>query len=255
MTTESGTEAAPLRWGGLAWRAVAVAAIVAAVAAFIVAVRGTGRTDGSAAAQTGADAGPATIATAVKRSVDVFGHAGDGKPWTRMQNPNRQGAPLVFLVQRRKPGWLKVLLPTRPNGATGWVRTSDVGLSTTDYRVDVSLRRHRMVLHKGARTVLDRPAAVGAAKTPTPAGRFFVTVLLRPPDPHGAYGPYAFGLSAHSTKLFHFGGGPGQVGLHGTDEPSALGHAVSHGCVRVSNDTVRRMAKILPLGTPVTISR
>src|SRR5262245_25615978 len=133
-------EAAPLRWGGLAWRAAAVAVIVAGIAGFIVAVHGTGGTDGSAAASDGADgADKATIATAVKRSVDVFGHAGDGKPWTRMLNPNRQGAPLTFLVQKKRTGWVKVLLPTRPNGATGWIRTSDVGLSTTDYRLDVSL--------------------------------------------------------------------------------------------------------------------
>ena len=249
-------EAAPLRWGGLVWRAAAVTVIVAGIAGFIVAVHGTGRTDDAAAAarDRASGAARATIATAVKRSVDVFGHAGDGKPWTRMLNPNRQGAPLTFLVEKKRTGWVKVLLPTRPNGATGWVRTSDVGLSSTDYRLDVSLHRHRVVLRKGTRTVLDRPAAVGAAKTPTPTGRFFVTVLLRPPDPHGAYGPYAFGLSAHSTKLFHFGGGPGQVGMHGTDEPSSLGRPVSNGCVRVADDTVRALAKVVPLGTPVTIA-
>jgi len=255
---EDRDEAAPLHWGGLAWRVAVVAVIVAGIATFIVAVHGTGRTDGGSPAEAEARAaaeGRATIATAVKRVVDVFGHEGDGKPWTRMTNPNRQGAPLTFLVQEKRPGWVKVLLPTRPNGATGWVRTSDVGMSKTDYRLDVSLRRHRVVLHKGTRTLLDRPAAVGAPKTPTPTGLFFVTVLLRPPQAHGAYGPYAFGLSAHSTKLFHFGGGPGQVGLHGTNEPSSLGHPVSNGCIRVSDDTVRRLAKIVPLGMPVTIAR
>lgn len=247
----------PLRRIDLAWRVVVVVAIVAGIASFIVAVHGTGGTGDSAAdAQTraAADGTPATIATAVKRSVDIYGHLGDGAPWTRMTNPNRQGAPLVFLVLRRTSGWLHVLLPTRPNGARGWIKASDVGLSKTDYRVDISLRRHRVVVHKGARTVVDRAAAVGAPKTPTPTGRFFVTVLLRPPDPKGAYGPYAFGLSAHSDKLFHFGGGPGQIGMHGTDEPKALGHAVSNGCVRLSDATVGKLAKLLPLGTPVTIA-
>lgn len=251
-TEDGGGPTAALGGFGLVWRVVAVAAIVAAIVAFIVVVHGTGGAD-PASSQRG---GPrrATIAAATTGSVDVFGHAGDHKPWTRMANPNRQGAPLVFLVQRRSSGWLNVLLPTRPNGAHGWIKSSDVKLSTTDYRVDVSLSRHRVIVHKGARTVVDRPAAVGGPKTPTPTGRFFVTVLLKPPDPKGAYGPYAFGLSAHSTKLFHFGGGPGQVGLHGTDDPSSLGHAVSHGCIRVSNKTIRALAKVLPLGTPVTIS-
>lgn len=247
---ERGGAAAALGRLGLVWRVVAVAAIVAAIVAFIVAAHGTGGADPAA------QGGPAraTIAAATTGSVDVFGHAGDHKPWTRMANPNRQGAPLVFLVERRSSGWLKVLLPTRPNGAHGWIKASDVKLSATDYRVDVSLGRHRVVVHKGTRTIVDRPAAVGAAKTRTPTGRFFVTVLLKPPDAKGAYGPYAFGLSAHSAKLFHFGGGPGQIGLHGTDEPSSLGRPVSHGCIRVSNKTIRALAKVLPLGTPVTIS-
>lgn len=247
---KGGGLAAALGGLGLVWRVVAVAAIIAGIVTFIVAVHGTG------GAEPAARGGPrhATIAAATTGRVDVFGHAGDHKPWTRMANPNRQGAPLVFLVRQRRPGWLNVLLPTRPNGAHGWIKASDVKLATTDYRVDVSLSRHRLVVHKGTRTVVDRPAAVGAAKTPTPAGRFFVTVLLKPPDATGAYGPYAFGLSAHSAKLFHFGGGPGQVGVHGTNEPSSLGRPVSHGCVRVSNKTIRALAKVLPLGTPVTIT-
>ena len=119
----------------------------------------------------------------------------------------------------------------------------------------MSLTRHRMVLRKGGKTILERPAAAGAAKTPTPTGRFYVTVLLRVPDPNGEYGPYAFGLSGNSSVLFHFGGWPGQVGLHGTNDPAALGRSVSSGCVRVSNDTVTRLAKLIPLGTPVTIAK
>lgn len=266
MPAEDGvhtSQAAPLAWRGLAWRVAVVAVIVAGIAAFIVAVHGTGRADGtdgqntgdSAAAQRVADGtGPVTIATAITRYVGVYGHQGDAKPWIRLMTPNRQGAPLTFLVIRQTKGWVKVLLPMRPNGSTGWVSTTAVGLSHTDYRIHVSLSHHRVELRKGARTVLTRPAATGLAKTPTPTGPFYVTVLIRTPDPHGLYGPYAFGLSAYSKVLYHFGGGPGQVGLHGTNEPSALGHAASNGCVRVSDDTVRTLAKIIPLGTPVTIS-
>jgi len=254
-------QAAPLRWGGLAWRAAVVLAIVALFVGYIVAVHGTGNadedsTDGAVAEQRQvvARGRPVTIAVAVKRWVGVYGHADDARPWRTMRTPNDLGAPLTFLVLSKEPGWVHVLLPTRPNGSTGWVRSSDVGLSHTDYRIDVSLSRHRMQLRKRNATILDRPVAVGAAKTPTPKGLFYVTVLLRPPDPDGAYGPYAFGLSGHSTVLFHFGGGPGQIGLHGTNEPESLGGSVSSGCIRVSDATVRRLATIVPLGTPVTVS-
>ena len=79
--------------------------------------------------------------------------------------------------------------------------------------------------------------------------------LLQQANPSGAYGPYAFGLSAYSNVLYSFGGGPGQIGLQGTNEPGALGTNVSHGCIRISNSGISRLARILPLGTPVQITR
>jgi lipoprotein-anchoring transpeptidase ErfK/SrfK len=94
---------------------------------------------------------------------------------------------------------------------------------------------------------------VGRAATPTPAGQFYVTELLRPPNARGAYGPYAFTLSAYSNVYQRFGSGDGAVGLHGTNEPRSLGADASHGCVRVSNDVIQRLAATLPLGTPVVI--
>lgn len=242
-------QAVPRKWGGLAWRVVLVVVIVAAIGGTAGAVYETNRTNGPAAPK------PAMIATAVVRGVNVFDHAGSAKPAQTLANPNRQGAPLTFLVQQRRTGWLNVLLPARPNGSSGWIHASDVRLTTTAYRIDVSLSRHKMVVHSGAKTIMTRKVATGAAKTPTPTGRFFVTVLLRPMNPKGEYGPYAFGTSAYSAVLFHFGGGPGQVGLHGTNEPALLGKSVSSGCVRMSNDTVTRLAETIPLGTPVTISR
>jgi lipoprotein-anchoring transpeptidase ErfK/SrfK len=79
--------------------------------------------------------------------------------------------------------------------------------------------------------------------------------LLRPPDPRGFYGPYAFGLSAYSPVYTSFAGGDGQVGIHGTDNPGAIGRDVSHRCIRVANAVVARLARRLPLGTPVAIVR
>ncbi len=95
--------------------------------------------------------------------------------------------------------------------------------------------------------------ADGAAATPTPVGRFFITELLRQPARHGLYGPWAFGLSAHSAVLAHWGGGDGQVGIHGTDEPQLIGRSISHGCIRLRNRDIARLARVLPLGTPVDI--
>jgi lipoprotein-anchoring transpeptidase ErfK/SrfK len=53
--------------------------------------------------------------------------------------------------------------------------------------------------------------------------------------------------------LTEFGGGDGQVGIHGTNDPSSIGRPVSHGCVRVANDVITRLATTIPIGTQVTI--
>jgi lipoprotein-anchoring transpeptidase ErfK/SrfK len=91
--------------------------------------------------------------------------------------------------------------------------------------------------------------------TPTPAGLYYITELLKQPNPLGTYGPYAFGLSAHSNVLHEFAGRDGILGIHGTDFPNGIGTDVSHGCIRLSNRAITKLARLLPIGTPVRISR
>ncbi len=160
----------------------------------------------------------------------------------------------VLLVRARRGAWLRVLLPVRPNGSSGWIRADRVDLRTDPYRIDVALRAHRLVVRRGGRVVLRTPIGVGRSGTPTPRGLAYVTSLLRQPDPHGLYGPWAFGLSVYSPVLTSFGGGPGQVGIHGTDAPAGIGRDVSHGCIRLPNAAIERLARMLPLGTPVRIA-
>jgi lipoprotein-anchoring transpeptidase ErfK/SrfK len=162
-------------------------------------------------------------------------------------------APLALLARSRRHGWLRVLLPVRPNGAQGWVRVRDVALRADPYALTIALRAHRLVLRRAGRVVLRAPIGVGRAATPTPRGLAYVTELLRQPDPGGLYGPWAFGLSVYSPVLTSFGGGPGQVGIHGTNDPAGIGRDVSHGCIRLRNAAIERLARLLPLGTPVRI--
>lgn len=176
-----------------------------------------------------------------------------GLPIASLSPLTRVGAPRVALVVSETPEWLQVLLPLRPNGSVGWVRRSDVDVTYTSLRVEIDRAAHRLRAFDGDALFLDEAVAVGRHTTPTPAGQFFVTELLRPPNPNGAYGPYAFTLSAYSPVYQRFGSGDGAVGLHGTNEPRHLGSDASHGCVRLGNDAIRRLAALLPLGTPVVI--
>jgi lipoprotein-anchoring transpeptidase ErfK/SrfK len=222
---------------------VAAASLAAAVAA-----------GAAVSARAAAGPAPSIVAQATGRAVAVYRAPAARRPFLTLSNPSPGGAPLVFLVKARRSGWEQVYLPTRPNGSTGWIRDGAVTLATDPYRLVVSLRSHSLTVWKDGRVIHREPAGVGRSVMPTPIGTYYIVELLQQPDPSGPYGPYAFGLSAFSNVLYSFGGGPGQVGLHGTNEPSALGTNVSHGCIRISNAGITRLARVLPLGTPVQIT-
>jgi lipoprotein-anchoring transpeptidase ErfK/SrfK len=105
----------------------------------------------------------------------------------------------------------------------------------------------------GPQVFLQKSVGVGTGGTPTPTGDFYITELLQPDNPNGPYGPYAFGLSAFSNVLYSFAGGPGEVGLHGTNESGSFGRDVSHGCIRVDNASITQLAQNMPIGTPIKI--
>lgn len=156
-----------------------------------------------------------------------------------------------------RPGadWLQVLLPTRPNGSTGWVPADSVTVTHTPFRVFIALDDRSIVVEQDSSAVFTTTIAIGTDENPTPVGPTFVTELIQTIEPDGAYGPFAFGLALHSDTLTEFAGGPGQVGVHGTNAPELIGQAVSHGCVRLTNDDIVSLVDLgLPLGVPVFIT-
>jgi lipoprotein-anchoring transpeptidase ErfK/SrfK len=172
-----------------------------------------------------------------------------------LSNPTEVGAPLVFLVTEEMGEWVEVLLPIRPNGSRGWLRTADVELLEHRFRVQVDLGAHRITVTEGAKTILKAPVGIGTQDTPTPGGLFYIKELLRPPDPDTIYGPYAYGLSGFSNQLTSFAGGEGVIGIHGTNAPWTVGQNLSHGCIRMLNHDIEKLVPLLPLGTPVKIVR
>lgn len=191
-------------------------------------------------------------------SIEVFAEAGDDEPSQTIGNPvDGEGlavAPVVFLaVEQPAPDadWIEVNLPVRPNGSTGWVRAEDVQLSSHDFRIEVRIAEHRIVVTEGDEVALDAPAGVGTSQTPTPGGTFYTRSLIRSTNP--AYGPFAYGLSGYSEVHETFGNGPGDIGIHGTDDEAAVGSDVSNGCIRLHNDDIEALSGVLPLGVPVDI--
>ncbi len=154
--------------------------------------------------------------------------------------------------------WLRVRLPGRALGGrtpppTGWILATNTQPSTTDWHIVVDLGARRVVVYRDGQRLRAYRAIVGKRSTPTPRGEYFVEESVRvPSDRPGA--PFALALSARSNVFQEFEGGPGQVAIHGlTNIGGQLGTAVSHGCVRLANSVITRLATRIVAGVPVTI--
>lgn len=150
--------------------------------------------------------------------------------------------------------WLKVMLPGRPNSATGWIKRAGTRARSTRWAIHVGLATRRVFVFHSGRLIRTFSAVVGKPSTPTPTGSFFVeeTVIMPSSEPGG---PYALALSARSNVLQQFDGGPGQIGIHGRDGlGGTLGQGESHGCMRLATPDIDWLAVRIPPGTRVTIS-
>ena len=165
---------------------------------------------------------------------------------------------IVSIIGRSKDPrglwWMKVRLPIRPNGTTGWVPRHALGeILETDTWLKVDQAKLRMVLIKRGRVVFRAPIGVGQARWPTPTGTFYVRNRLHGPSLGPIYGPLAFGTSARSAVLTDWPGG-GVIGIHGTNSPGLLPGRVSHGCIRLRNADILRLGRLMQVGTPITIT-
>lgn len=186
--------------------------------------------------------------------VQVFSGPEQPAPFQVLEEFTILGSPRVFLVENGpEDGWVKLSLPVRPNGSTGWARSSDFRFEVVSHLVIIDLSDFRLVFLDSTNVLFDTPVATGSADNPTPTGRFFVTDVVELADHGGPWGPFAIGLSAHSDTITEFNGGDGIVGIHGTNRPSKIGQPVSLGCIRVPNDVITDLAALIELGTPVVI--
>jgi lipoprotein-anchoring transpeptidase ErfK/SrfK len=183
--------------------------------------------------------------------------------------PNASATPLATLEAQRPitgvrtvlpvlghavGGWLRVRLPGRPNGSTGWIRTRATAVGVTPWHIVVDTARRRVLVFRAGRVVKIFRAVVGKPSTPTPAGTFFVEEAVRL-SPADVGAPFALALSARSNVLQEFDGGPGQIALHGLSNIGGiLGTAASHGCVRLDDAAMRWLVGRIGAGVPVTVT-
>lgn len=152
--------------------------------------------------------------------------------------------------------WVRVQLPKRPNGSTAWLPEGAVQLRPLTTRIRVRLASRTVEVIRSGRVVTRFRAAVGTGGTPTPVGTFAVQDPVHSSRSQRSYlGPYIITLTAFSPVLRTFMGGPGLIAIHGTSAPQLLGQAVSHGCIRISNESVSRLWSVVEPGMPVQITR
>ena len=107
------------------------------------------------------------------------------------------------------------------------------------HSITVDLSARQLILNEDGRQVKTYPVGVGKMLTPTPTGTFYIA--NKQPSPGGPFGAMCMGLSKP-----HYG-------IHGTNNPASIGHIVSHGCIRMYNQDVIELSRIVEIGTPVKI--
>lgn len=253
----------PRRWP-IGWVIAAGAALAAGGALLL---SGTGGTHGGAGGQpvpaasaeatvspaaAGGSPGVTPVATVLRAAPRYAspGHRGHGtvpSSWW--------GRPSVLPVLATRPGWVRVRLAQRPNGATAWLSAGDVRLGATPYRIVIDLAATHLKLYEHNRLVLSAPAGVGAVDDPTPTGEYFAAFDELPLGP--GYGPFIMVTSAHNPSYTDWAGsGDAIIGIHGPlGEDARIGTSgarISHGCVRLHLAALAKLADVPP-GTPIDI--
>jgi len=149
-------------------------------------------------------------------------------------------------------GWTRVLLPSKPNGSTGWLQTADVAESRTKYLIRVHLGARKLELLRGEKQIGEWSVGIGKPDTPTPTGRTFLLGSIV--DPGQQFSPVILPLGSHSDTLDSFGGGPGTVAIHTWPSTEVFGTESSHGCIQVPEDALDHLKEV-PLGTLVLVDQ
>lgn len=107
------------------------------------------------------------------------------------------------------------------------------------YEIFVNTKNFTLTLLKDGKTFKTYPIAIGKPSTPTPKGTF--RIINKAYNPGGPFGARWLGLSIKG------------YGIHGTNNPSSIGKAVSNGCIRTYNKNIIELYNTVPIGTIVRI--
>ena len=124
--------------------------------------------------------------------------------------------------------------------------------ASTTRRVIVSIPDRKLALVENGRIVSVYPVAVGAPISPSPVGIFSIINRVSNPTYYktgkvvgpGTTNPVGTRWIGLSVKGY---------GIHGTDAPASIGHAKSHGCIRLRNHDIERLFERVRAGDVVEL--
>ncbi len=150
-----------------------------------------------------------------------------------------------------KTAWYKITVPGRPNGRVGWVPAKQISIRRVPWQVVVYRGSRVVQVWKDDKLVDTSKVAVGAPGMETPIGLYYVTVRFRPVT---SAVPRRCSPSRRApTPSSRSGRAAASSACTARRHPSLLGQAVSHGCVRISNETANFLRDRIPLGTPIRV--
>jgi lipoprotein-anchoring transpeptidase ErfK/SrfK len=190
----------------------------------------------------------------ITRRVRMHASPGGRRVGPALRPRTEFGSPKVARVTRRRSGWLRIVVPDRPNGSPAWIPARAARLGATDVSIHVDRSARRLTVRRGDRVVRRFPVAVGRAGTETPLGSFAVTDKLRTGRSDSPYGCCALALSGHQPKLLPGWPGGDRLAIHATPQASSIGQAASLGCLRADPRDMQALMRTVPLGAPVFIT-
>jgi hypothetical protein len=181
-----------------------------------------------------------------------------GRTVSRTHLLTEDGVPEVYLLLSSFTDaaghlWVRMRIPGRPNGRTGWIPREALGeFHVTHWLLEVRLRRRRLKAYYNGRLRFTAPVGVGKPSSPTPPGHFWIRERFRLASRSDPFWPYALGTSDYSTLTDWPGGGV--VGIHGDfGQPSLIPGNPSHGCIRMRDRDIAWLAPRVQIGTPVDV--
>jgi L,D-transpeptidase ErfK/SrfK len=156
---------------------------------------------------------------------------------------------------RNRAGWMTgmmVVVGTLTSVPATATEAATVVATPTARRIIVSIPDRRIVVVENNEVLAAFPVAVGAPATPSPVGTFTVISRVTRPTYYSAGKTIAAG-AGNPVGTRWIGLSRKGYGIHGTNAPSSIGHAKSHGCIRLRNADVERLFEQVRAGDSVEL--